>query len=266
MKWGFDQLWRAVWTIGQPLTRVPSEPGVPVSDLFIWRRASEWQTSFELIDIPGLFAGEKVRDGHPVTIHCFDQGGKCILQERLASVMNRRKSIDMSAFVGSGHGEVGTFAVFHTAPPQVVTALGSYLAERGYVSYRFREAPLRAYVHGNLDAISLKRDTTVEPLGARGLFTREYRLQHEMRGRVRYELGLVNPTGGEQRCTIEFLSAQHDTVMEIRHVVVGSKGVALIPYEVNEGRSARVVIKSPLIMARPLVFRIQDQSLDVFHG
>jgi len=35
---------------------------------------------------------------------------------------------------------------------------------------------------------------------------------------------------------------------------------------VPEHREKRIVIISRLIMARPLVFRIQDKKMDVFHG
>lgn len=261
-----ERIRRALWTLGQPLTRVPAKPAVPVSDLFVWRNSSEWQTSFELIDVSGLFAEGGAGGGRCATIFCFDRSGRCFLQKRFELLPNRRHTVEMAGLVGSDHGEVGTFAVFHSETPAAVTAIGSYLAERGYVSYRYRNAPLRAYVHGNLDAISLGFDAKLELLGARGVLPREYRLQHEMKGVARYELGLVNPTSAEQRCAFQLVSTQTGKILEMQNVDLEPRGSVLIPYQVDESESARVIIKSKLVMARPLVFRIQGNKLGVFHG
>lgn len=261
-----ERIRRAFWTLGQPLTRVPAKPGVPVSDLFVWRNSNEWQTSFELVDIPGLFSEDGSGGSRYATIYCFDRSGHCFLQKRLDVLPNRRQTVEMATLVGIDHGEVGTFSVFHSAPPATVTAIGSYLAERGYVSYRYRSAPLRAYVHGNLDAISLGPDAQLDLLGARGLLPREYRLQHEMKGPALYELGLVNPTSAVQRCTFELASTKNGTILESQRVNLESRGAVLIPYQIDESEPARVIIKSRMVMARPLVFRIQKLQLDVFHG
>ena len=63
---------RAIWKYRQPLTRVPEAPGATVSDLFIWRNSSEWETFFEAIDMPSLF---DVYDGveHKAQIFFFDK-------------------------------------------------------------------------------------------------------------------------------------------------------------------------------------------------
>lgn len=261
-----ERIRRALWVVGQPLTRLPAQPAAPVSDLFVWRNSGEWQTSFELIDLPALFTEGGESDSRYATLFCFDQGGRCFLQKRLDLLANRRQTIEIASLVGVDHGEVGTFAVFHSTTPSTVTALGSYLTERGYVSYRYRGAPIRAYVHGNLDAIALGADERLELLGARGLLPREYRLQHEMKGPALYELGLVNPTSAVQRCTFQLASTQNGTILASQCVNLESRGAVLIPYQIDESEPARVIIKSRMVMARPLVYRIQKLQLDVFHG
>lgn len=261
-----DRIRRALWTVAQPLTRRPAQPAMPVSDLFVWRNSSEWKTSFELIDMPALFAEPGAAPERHAMLYVFDQRGRGILQKRLDVLPYRRQTVELANVIGSDHGEIGTFAVFHSAPPAAVTAMGSYLAERGYVSYRYRDAPVRGYVHGNLDAIALGADARLELLGARGLLPREYRLQHEIQGAVLYELGLVNPTSVTQRCTCQFVSARGGTILDTHTVTVASRGVALIPGRIDGTEPARVIIKSRLVMARPLVFRIRNPSVDVFHG
>ena len=50
-----EKILRSPWTWRQALTARPHDLNAPISDLFIWRNSAEWQTSFELIDIPRLF-------------------------------------------------------------------------------------------------------------------------------------------------------------------------------------------------------------------
>lgn len=123
---------RAVWTWRQPLTRIPAGVDSPISDLFVWRSSEYWQTFFELIDIPSLF--EDSQSPGQVTLIFFDGTGHHIREEHFNMKPNCRQTLDISALVGRKHGESGTFAVFHSKTPPAVTKLGSFLAERGYIS------------------------------------------------------------------------------------------------------------------------------------
>ena len=257
---------RALWTWRQPLTRRPADTATQISDLFVWRNSREWQTSFELIDLPALFADIGDAVARYATMVVFDQNGHRFLEIRLDLLPNRRQTIDLSAFIGDSHGEVGTFAVFHSSYPPALKNMGSFLAERGYVSYRYRDAPLRTYVHGNFDAIALGPKGELEFLGASGLLPREYRLQHEMRGSVLYELGMVNTTAVIKHCTCQLISINTGMIISCQRVKLTPGGVQVISFQINKSDTARMVIKSRLVMARPLVFRIQNYKLDVFHG
>jgi hypothetical protein len=257
---------RALWTWRQPLTRRPLELAVPISDLFVWRNSDEWTTSFELIDISGLFSdGEKDLDKH-ATLFLFDRQGHQFLKKRLELLPGRRQTINLAAFLGEANGETGTFAVFHSSSPPELGPIGSFLAERGYVSYRYRGAPLRAYVHGNLDAIAQGADGGLQLLGVRSFLSREYSLQHELQPGVVYELGMVNPTPTAQRCICKLISVRSGKMMDVQAVNLAPGGTQLVPFQVGKSESGRLVIQSHLVMARPLVFRIQNLKLDVFHG
>jgi hypothetical protein len=257
---------RALWTWRQPLTRRPLAPAVPISDLFVWRNSAEWTTSFELIDIPGLFSdGDENSDKHAI-LFIFDQHGRQFLKKRLELLSGRRKTIDLSVFLSQMNDEVGTFAVFHSSSPTELEPMGSFLAERGYVSYRYRDAPLRAYVHGNLDAIAQASDGDLQLLGCSGFLRREYSLQHELQPGVDYELGMVNPTTATQRCTCQLVSVRSGKMEDVRMVNLPPGGIQLVPVRPDRSEPVRLVIQSHLVMARPLVFRIQNHKLDVFHG
>jgi hypothetical protein len=257
---------RALWTWRQPLTRRPSAPAVPISDLFVWRNSSEWTTNFELIDIPGLFSdGERGLSKH-VTLLLFDQRGRQFLKKKMELLPGRRQTINLAAFLSETNGEMGTFAVFHSSSPPELEPIGSFLAERGYVSYRYRDAPLRAYVHGNLDAIAQGPDGELQLLGGRSFLSREYSLQHELQPGVAYELGMVNPTPATQRCICKLISVHGGKIVGVQVVNLASGGVQLVPIRANKSEPVRLVIQSHLIMARPIVFRIHNLKLDVFHG
>ena len=179
---------------------------------------------------------------------------------------HQRQTLNVSSLIGDKHGAIGTFAVFHSPIPGVVTDIDAHLAERGYVSYRYQKAPLQAYVHGNFDAIARRGDQTLQLLGTTGWLSREYCLQHAMEGAALYQLGIVNPTDSAQSFDCQLISLISGKVLRHQKIKSPSKGIHLISFQINESEPARAVIRSRLIMARPIVFRIQNSKLDVFHG
>jgi len=254
----------AVWTFKQPLALCPRLSSEVISDLFVWRSDENWQTFFELIDISSLFEdGCAARD---VRIVFFDPNGQQLLDKRIALNAKKRKSLNVSKIIGQSHGEHGTFAVFHEAIPRDVTRIGSHLAERGYVSYCYRNAPLKAYVHGNFDAISKTEDGVLQLLGGVSFLSREYHLQHKIESGVIYELCLVNPSQHRQKFLCKLISAANNEVIELSVFELNPGGAHLFSIQLKDSSEARLIIRSRLIMARPIVFRIFNLNLDVFHG
>ena len=261
-----EKLRRALWTFKQPLTKRPELTGAPVSDLFVWRNAADWKTFFELTDISGLFIDREEMSRRYVTLFFFDNKGTLFLEKRLDMVPNQRQTLNLSVFLSKSESFFGTFCVFHSYTPKVVSDLGSFIAERGYVSYCYNGAPLRTYVHGNLDAIAQLPNKRLQPLGGGSLRAREYRLQHELLGPALYEVGIVNPTSRNQRLSCQVLSARSGEVFGTQEAQLRPRGSHVFPIQVDQSQPSRIVINSHLVMARPLVFRIRQQQIDVFHG
>lgn len=261
------RLRRAVWTWRQPLTRLPSLPGLPVSDLFLWRKGAGWSTHFELIDVAGLFPPEAGQQERAARLVFFDGAGKAIAERELALAPLRRQTIVIDTLLPDVQEGHGSFVVFHPHTPAAITGLGAFLAERGYVSYARQGARLRSYVHGNLDAVALDPASQVEHLAGPGFLSRAYHLQHQLTGPARYELAIVNPSSSVQTFRLEGAIGGRATDSSIaQEVQLQPRAAHLFPVLLNEGESARVTIRSRMVMARPLVFRIQNQGLDVFHG
>lgn len=260
----FKRIRRAIWTWKQPLTKAPTTLNCPISDLFVWRNNNYWQTYFELIDIPALFEDSQL-PRYAILVF-MNSDGKIFLRHRIALDPHCRQTLDITSLIGSQHGEVGTFAVFHTSTPKIVGQCGSYLAERGYVSYSYRGAPLRSYVHGNLDAVTLNEEEDLHFLGGGSFLQRAYNLQYELDSKVDYEFGLVNPTSRSLTFDCQLLSLRDGKITSAEKLEISSGGVSIGKVKADKLGSKRLVIHSKLVMARPLVFRFQNFKLDVFHG
>lgn len=257
-----ERLRRASWSYKQPLTQLPKISGAPVSDLFIWRNTKQWETFFELTNMPALFDDSGLSS--LVTFKFFDATGREFLERKFHVPSFQRTTLALSEFIENAHGNYGTFCVFHARTPDSLVSLGSHLAERGYLSYRYCGAPLRAYVHGNLDAIAQLPNGSFQMLGGASLRKREYRLQHSITGFSTYEIGLVNATVKNQRVVCNTLAA-NDTIISMDEFSLASGESHLLSID-PQNIERRLVISSHMAMARPLVFRTQNKTMDVFHG
>jgi hypothetical protein len=177
-----------------------------------------------------------------------------------------RQTIDLAAYLSGANEEMGTFAVFHKSIPMAISSMGSYLAERGYVSYRYQGAPLRSYVHGNLDAIAHNTNGELQVLGGSSFFQRQYRLQFELTPGSQYQLCVINSTASEQKCIGKLVSIKGGGILNSQPFKLTSGAVHALNFKSEVTEHARVIIESHIIMARPLVFNIQNSKMDVFHG
>lgn len=257
---------RALWTFKQPLTKTPKLLGVPVSDLFVWRNSDLWQTFFELTDMSGLFSDHEKISERYATFYFFDNEGVLFFEKRLDLTCNKRQTIDLSLFLSNSKCTSGTFCVFHSHTPKVISDVGSFIAERGYVGYRYNDAPLRAYVHGNLDAICLLPDMKRQLLGSSSFLAREYWLQHELLDSAEYEIAMVNPSSRDQRIYCQLQSTRNGEKIETKAIKLRSGGSHIFPLKIRQSGTARIIIGSHLVMARPLVYRFKNKRMDVFHG
>jgi len=263
-----EKMRKRLWTFKQPLTKMPVNTEYAISDMFVWRNSKNWKTFFELTDIAGLFVENKNDSSKAryVTMQFFNISGKKIHEECVQLIPNKRLTLEISKYLGDISDEIGTFCIFHSYIPLVIKKLNSYITERGYISYMYKDAPLRSYVHGNMDAVQIDEHKNIGTLGGVSFLEREYRIQHEFLALCNYELLFVNHTKKVQniRCSLEGLcNSEFKKVIEQKVVPMG---VAKFDLYCPDTCSFRVIIMSKMVMARPLVYRIHDDKLDVFHG
>jgi hypothetical protein len=141
---------------------------------------------------------------------------------------------------------------------------GSFLAERGYSGYGYQNLGVKGYVHGNLDAVALIKGEVL-PLGNSGLIPRFYTVQHCLRGPARYEFVFTNPTAKKIKI-IPNISFNKNKWFAKDAFSMNSLGSHTVTVEIKESQKAYVRFKSKLYLGRPVVFRVANNSMDVFHG
>lgn len=250
--------------IPRKVTRVPKNSVSVISDLFCIRNDAGWETFFELLDVVSLIQG--ISGEHPnegVKMFFFDSAGRTVSERFVPFGNGARKTIRIDHdFVGAPNAS--TFAVFHQPSISAENLKGSYLAERGYCGYKRTDTLIRGYVHGNLDAIGYS-DQGLEMLGNRGVLSRNYQVQHPLRGDALYEFFLTNPTRRTAKVTFQIWTEKtgwqsHETFK----LSPSGSCMSRVRSESNDVQFVRV--RSRFYLGRPVVFRSQSNSFDVFHG
>lgn len=249
------------------LVRVPNETNSAVSDLFPFRIDDGWETNFELLNIPFLIDPLNQSDiSYNVRFVFFDEKGNFFHQWTTEQKGCFRRTISINVLL-KGHffSGNGTFACFHENYLQNLIDQKAFVAERGYLSYlNISISKVKGYVHGNLDAIAMSKNNKLICLGKNHFKEREFRLQHELSGPASYQLGFVNSSFKTESLMIEMMANDGKNVKIEK--TIPSKGIVWINHDLNLNERLRVIVHSKLNLPRPIVFRVMENSFDVFHG
>ena len=254
----------APWILGQRLVRSPSNIDSSVSDLFIWISDDDWNTFFKLIGISGLFED---KPSH-VILYLYDKNGNNLNKHSFEIDVHKKTTIDISKLLPSNSGNFGTFSIFHKSSPGSFAQNESFIAERGYTGYQYKSSSLLGFVHGNHDAIAYNRKTNkTELLGSSSLFKRDFNLQYLLESEQKYFIGIVNNSSVEQNIKLSVVNKKNwSGALYYNEFVIKPKGVDFALVQLKNGEKGRVIINSKLVMARPIIFRIKGNNMDVFHG
>lgn len=139
-----------------------------------------------------------------------------------------------------------------------------FLAEIEYRNSRISK--VKGYVHGILDALAKEINNETLCLGKSLKYKKhENQLQHQLEGAATYELGFVNTTKKAQYLRVELLSSTNENVQNVSETIP-SKGIKRFSFEINENKPQRAVLHSKINLPRPVAFRVENKSFDVFHG
>lgn len=260
-----EYIHKFLWKYNQPLTSIPHYKSSIVSDLFIWRNSTDWVTYFEIFDIKSLFNDKEIQKIDVVELIFFNKSGSLINTIKLEITENKRYTLPITEYIQKKTSdEFGTFCVFHSSNPDVVRGLNSFLAERGYISYQFKQSKIRSYVHGNFDAIARHPNGNLELLGGTSFLNRNYNLQYKLLKNSFYEFIIVNTSNIIQRITFKYISEDGKEI-DIYELIIQVRGSNIYKFQ-PKAFNGRLIIISKLVMARPIVFKLNNHSCDVFHG
>lgn len=248
------------------ITKAPPK-GATISDLFILRIEDSWKTFFELLNIYQIMnPTQREIKQERVSFLFYSTAGEFLGCKEIDLPIQMKKTIDVNQIALTlGITKDGLFSVFHETPPKWFESYNSFLAERGYTGYLNPDkGNIKSFVHGNLDSIAMKSNKKTKLLGEISLRKKEYHLQHTLEDNKEYELFFVNPSLKKQ--AIDFIEQRNEEELETQLILLpGGMGKYIKP--INEFQSnSRLIIKSKLPLARPVVFKHMETSFDVFHG
>ena len=252
--------------IPKGITQKPLSTRAVISDLFPLRDDSDWQTFFELLNVPGIIAGDNAQKRKTNARFIFFSKTGEVVGERVVEVGNlgRQTTLLDSDFFG-GINKARSFSVFHEDLPTELDIGQSYLAERGYSGYLRKGSAIRGYVHGNLDAIASSQGGRLESLGNQGILPRVYQVQHPLRGPATYEFFLPNPC--KRRVSVQVQHrGESGKWLNMLRFRLNPRGSEIFLVEKVDDFPTFIRIKSRLYLGRPVVFRVAGDGIDVFHG
>jgi hypothetical protein len=251
--------------VRKKLTKNPKSKDAVISDLFPIRNDKNWSTEFELLNVPGLILGDNNQSKPSISIfHFFDHNGILLGVRNIVMQDRGRMTIKIKDFLTNDLVDAKTFAVFHSSIDENLEFKGSYLAERGYTGYEYNNLGVKGYVHGNLDAVALVNGK-VKPLGNSGILQRYYTVQHCLRGPAKYDFIFTNPTSKKVRIKPYIALNPNKWEMQ-KNFEISPLGLNVFYLEIEDGQKCYVKFRSGLYLARPVVFRVSNDSMDVFHG
>lgn len=242
------------------LTKIPNHLNTSISDLFIWRKDNDWDTFFELLDIQHL-----VNPIFPylptkkVKFIFFNNLGNLIFETFYNYEQNGRNTINISNILPENILGYGTFSCFHLDVKPTET--DSYITERGYSGFIRKTHIHKSYLHGNIDAIALDENNNYEMLANYNKRTYIYKLQYELKKGYNYDVFLTNSTNRKQNIKVNFNFNEYNQKFSLNVREVFLKQISF-----NQENTLKMEIESNIYMARPIIFRYHDNSLDVFHG
>jgi hypothetical protein len=240
----------------------PKHKNSVTSDLFPIRNDKNWSTDFEFLNLPGLIRGN-ISSTHKATLVFFNKDGVELGRRGIEISGLGRKTVNLGDFMKDGLEESSTFSVFHERRGTEADLGGSFMAERGYAGYKFRNIPVKGYVHGNLDAVSYSSGA-IQKLGNFGFPRKTYFVQHLLTGPSEYNFVITNPTS--KKIKIEPIIEINATIKVLPKYTIQSLGCHIFSVNIKDLEIGQIKFKSSLYLGRPVVFRIANDSFDVFHG
>ena len=239
---------------------IPKKKSV-ISDLFIWRQNQYWETKFELVNFKSLFDENNYED-EIIKLEIRDKDGKILFVHTFEVKRMKKKTINFTKILKNLklNQDYGTFSIYHEHT-DIINEFNSFVAERGYSSYKFKNFQTFSSVHGNLDAISFLNNQS-QLLGKQTLFNKIFNIQFIFDNDNFYDLFFINPTNKILRIELQITKTNQEFIRELNIMPAGSEFINLK----KDHNVLGIKVKSKYYMSRPLVFEYNENFLNSFHA
>jgi len=248
---------------GEQLSELkPYDSSSVVSDLFVWRSDESWDTRFQLFNISSfLFSEERFYEECELVF--FDNNGIKIKREMLSLAPFELKTFQISSFLGEAG--LGTFAIFHhTAASAKLKDKKCHLTERGYVGYHRRGENLVSFCHGNLQALSKTRNSSISSVVGTVKST-TYKPQLILSDCTDIELIYTNPTFRKQPIYLNFFDRESRLIKK-HEMKINPLGVQSFILQNTERLIHTFENIGKIVLWRPIIFKYYNSHFDVMHG
>ena len=222
------------------------------------------QTNFELLDLSRLISSDTTTGGKCRLIF-YNSSGRFMF-DREFTLDKMRTTLKIDELVGQD-GEYGTFCCLHEiSAEKIIGVQNCHVAERGYISYRYKAAAPFRHMHGNFDAICESSKNNFQMLGGASRLKRIFQLQLILSDNKYYELAVVNTTRKIQNIRLVIKNSKSRNQDVVEDFQLDPRGSRILKVEGKYKDGSYLAIESKMVMARPVVFEYLNGMVDVYHG
>ena len=243
----------------------PWTADLALSDLIPWRCDDEWNTRFDIMNLPSLVFPDEQPTDHTLFV-VFDSEGNEI--KRIKNTLEPYQSISIHFDeILDGKSSGGTFACFHHAPAIDESLLnGSYFIDRQYVSFKRQGEPLWSFAHGNVTALTHRPGAdnfgclTTKPKN-----WATYRPQIHFDDCEKFEVVYANPTLRTASVGLTFMDNNLNKIGSAQETIPPA-GVRVIEYLNSNRDCVRIEHSGSIEFWRPIIFKYYSTHFDVLHS
>lgn len=239
-----------------------------VSDAFVWRCDSGFQTRFDLMNLNSILVPEEADHSHILVVF-FDQHGREI----------KRSTFDLEPFstqpiffedMVDMPDQFGTFCVFHehSKSPEM-WPFETCMIERSYPGYKNNEAGvLWNYVHGCCNTIVLAYDFEQGEyyhLSRRSFRSQTFKPQLRFDDCHAFEIVVSNPLHRKQQICVRACDRNRST-LENQCFDLAPLASAIAKFENRNGHKTVIEVDSHAFWCRPLIFKHYESHFDALHS
>jgi hypothetical protein len=256
---------RTTLGIQPPFVNRPISSKAAISDIFPWRVDDLWETQFDILNIPALLEADRQAD-QQIQLVIFNQSGDEIERTAIEAPATKAHKINLRDYLKGATGS-GTFSCFHTAQTNGLTQkYRSYIAERGYLSFRRKQDQLWSYVHGNQQAIAMNmKNNRLSFVGGSSKDEDIYRPQLTFEDCEKFEIVYANPTGKAQTISLRLFDRQGKTRAG-GDTLIPPRGIHVFSINNHDADIISVQNSSRVKMWRPVIFKFYESHFNVLHA